>query len=96
MSNNDNHGFTQSTASGHLGMPQEAPPSVKEWVLTLIILMIPLVNLIMMLVWAFGEGPKWRANFCKANLLIMVIALAVYFIIFLLFGSILLTSSMPN
>jgi len=30
--------------------------SVKDWVITLIVLMIPLVNVIMLFVWAFGDG----------------------------------------
>ncbi len=37
-----------------------------QWVLTMIVFMIPLVNIIMLFVWAFGRGNPNRANFCKA------------------------------
>ena len=30
------------------------PMSVKDWVITLLILALPLINIVMMLVWAFG------------------------------------------
>ncbi|MCJ8007463.1 hypothetical protein ACFFF5_14300 [Lederbergia wuyishanensis] len=46
--------------------------SVLEWFGTLILLAIPLVNLIMLLIWAFGsENPK--KNFARANFLYSII-----------------------
>lgn len=69
-----------------MGLAPETPPSVKEWVLTLIILMIPLVNLVMLFVWGFGGGARWRANFCKANLLIMAVFFVLYLVFVLVFG----------
>jgi hypothetical protein len=56
--------------------------SVSEWVVTLIVLAIPIVGWIMYLVWAFGNVEREdRANYCKASLLVGVIgfALAVLF-----------------
>ena len=44
-----------------------------QWVLTMIVFMIPLVNIIMLFVWAFVRGNPNRANFCKALLLIYLI-----------------------
>lgn len=43
--------------------------SVGQWMLTLFITFIPLVNLIMLLVWAFGSSthPE-KANWAKATL----------------------------
>ncbi|KLR78260.1 hypothetical protein M703_03475 [Neisseria gonorrhoeae SK29344] len=32
----------------------------------MIVFMIPLVNIVMFFVWAFGRGNPNRANFCKA------------------------------
>jgi len=60
--------------------------STKDWILNLLILMIPIVNIIMLFIWAFGsESPenKARANFAKASLIIMVIP--ILFILFLAF-----------
>ena len=52
----------------------EPPMSVGEWLLTMLVLAIPCVNLIMLFVWGFGSSEKKsRANYCKAQLIWMVI-----------------------
>jgi hypothetical protein len=52
------------------------PMSVKDWVITLIILALPLINIVMILVWAFGgTGNINRRNYCRASLLIFAIFL---------------------
>lgn len=65
---------------------QQAPVvSVKEWLLTNLILMIPLVNLMMIFVWAFGPNTNPnKANYFKAALILFVIylVLAVAVVIF--------------
>lgn len=63
-------------------------PSVTlgNWILTMIIMCIPLVNIIMLFVWAFSKGSNpSKANWAKANL----IFIAVGIVLFLLFGSVL-------
>lgn len=54
-----------------------------QWVLTMIVFMIPLVNIIMLFVWAFGIGNPNRANFCKAQLLIYLIGLLIGSVLFM-------------
>lgn len=50
--------------------------SVKDWVLTLIILALPLINIVMLLVWAFGStGNINRKNYCLASLLMLAIVI---------------------
>ena len=45
------------------------PVSVSEWIITTIIMAIPLVNIVMPFVWAFGSGTKTsKANFFKAQM----------------------------
>ncbi|MBN2768761.1 MAG: hypothetical protein JXQ68_06620 [Campylobacterales bacterium] len=63
------------------------PLSVKSWLGTLIISMIPLVGLIMLLVWAFGSDvhPS-KANWAKALLLLTVILLALSFVLIFTIG----------
>ena len=59
--------------------------SIKEWLLTNLILMIPLVNIVMTLVWAFGSNTNPnKANYFKAALILFVIylVLAVAVVIF--------------
>jgi hypothetical protein len=64
-----------------------SPMSVKDWFITILILAIPLVNIVMYLVWAFGSsGNLNRRNFCRATLLWVVIVFAAYIVIFVFAG----------
>lgn len=49
------------------------PMTLGDWMITLLILAIPLVNIIMYLVWAFGSGNISRKTYCQACLLWVVI-----------------------
>jgi len=49
------------------------PVSVSDWMVTYILICIPIVNIIMLFVWAFGSSPESKANWAKATLLWMVI-----------------------
>jgi hypothetical protein len=63
-----------------------------EWFVTLLITAIPLVGLIMLLVWAFGSNTNpSKANWAKATLIWMVIAIAIYVVIFVTFGAAMLS-----
>lgn len=53
----------------------EKPLTTGEWIVTHLVLLIPVVNLVMHFVWAFGEGNISRRNFCRARLLLFAIAL---------------------
>ena len=53
----------------------EGSVSVGNWILTFIITAIPLIGLIMILVWAFGNSVnRSKSNYCKAVLLMWIIA----------------------
>lgn len=55
--------------------------TVGDWLLTMLIMIIPLVNLIMLFVWAFGSGTnESKANWAKASLLWMLIGIVIAFI----------------
>lgn len=59
-----------------------------DWLIVFLITSIPLVNIIMLFVWAFGGGnhnPN-KVNFAKAALLWFVIIFAIYFVFGILFG----------
>ena len=66
---------------------QQAPVvSVKEWLLTNLIMMIPLVNLIMMLVWAFSSNTNPnKANYFKAALILFAIVMVIYLVLAVVF-----------
>ncbi len=61
--------------------------SVKDWLITLLILAIPLVNLVMLLVWAFGgnTNPN-KANFCKAYLVLLAAFMVLYILLIVVVG----------
>ena len=72
--------------------PPEKPLTTGEWIVTLLVFMIPGVNIIMHLVWAFGEGNISRRNFCRAQLIILAVLLGMALlvgIILLLFTGVL-------
>lgn len=58
--------------------------TVKEWMLITLVMLIPIVNIIMMFVWAFGEGNPTKQNYFKASLLWAAILLVIYAIIFVI------------
>jgi uncharacterized membrane protein YqjE len=55
--------------------------SVKDWAIRIFLASLPLVGLILLLVWAFGnDGNKERSNWAKGHLLITVIMLVLSFL----------------
>ena len=67
--------------------PVEVPITVGEWFLTMLLTYIPLVNIILLFVWAFGNNPqKSKANWAKARLIWMAIGIVMTIIFYSLFG----------
>ena len=63
----------------------EEPVSFGEWMITLLIMMIPCVNIIMMFVWAFGNSKKSKSNYFKASLVWALIGIVIM-ILFMAIG----------
>jgi len=63
---------------------REAPViSTGDWLLTLFLSAIPIVNFILLLVWAFGGGANPnKANWAKAALLFLVLGVLLYVFVF--------------
>ncbi len=60
--------------NARLGTQEGSPVSLGDWILTLIVLMIPLVNIIMLFVWGFSGGTHpSKQNFCRAQLVLIAI-----------------------
>jgi hypothetical protein len=73
------------TQAHHSSPPPPASPVIGlgDWLLTLIIMLIPLVNLIMLFVWGFGGGTNpSKANWAKASLILMLISLVLGILMF--------------
>lgn len=66
--------------------PNDQPLSVGGWIGTMIVLMIPVVNFIMLLVWAFGSGNKSRKNYCLASLIIAVVMIVLIVLFYMVVG----------
>ena len=70
----------------HIGHQQAPIVSVKEWLITNLIMMIPLVNIVMMLVWAFGSNTNPnKANYFKATLILFAIVMVIYLVLAVVF-----------
>ena len=63
--------------------PQYVPMSVGDWIITSIILAIPIVGLVMLFVWGFGSNTQpSKANWAKATLIMIVISFVIALIFF--------------
>lgn len=64
------------------GVQNEPPISLGDWILTLIVLAIPCVNIIMLFVWGFSSGTNTsKKNFCRAYLIFILIGIVLTFIL---------------
>jgi Na+/melibiose symporter-like transporter len=62
--------------------------SVMNWIGTLIVLAIPVVNIIMMVVWAITCKRASKRNFCIALLILTLVAAALVFAAVALYGDV--------
>lgn len=66
------------------------PMSIGEWIITLIITYIPIVGLIMLFVWAFGDGAHpSKKTWAQATLIMIAIMIVLSILFFSLLASIL-------
>ena len=64
--------------------------SIGEWMITILITALPLIGLIMLFVWAFGDGTNpSKKNWAIATLIWYAIAIVLVIIFFIVFGAIL-------
>ncbi len=60
----------------------EQTVSVGEWLITLLLASIPVVNIVMLLIWAFSDNTKLsKANWAKATLIWLIIVVVFYFFV---------------
>jgi len=64
-------------------LPGEGVVSFGEWMITILLTAIPIVNIVMLCVWAFGSGTNQnKANWAKASLVWLVIAVIGWLLFF--------------
>ena len=62
-------------------LPKYNPISMGEWIITTIILAIPIVGFIMLFVWGFGSNTQpSKANWAKATLIMIGISIILSFL----------------
>jgi membrane protein YdbS with pleckstrin-like domain len=62
--------------------------SVKEWIITMLIMMIPVANIVMLFVWGLGDsGNRNRVNWAKAQLIMFLIMMCLWIFAAVVFGS---------
>jgi hypothetical protein len=63
------------------------PVTVGDWMITALLLGIPIVNIVLIFVWAFGGNtPVSKANFAKATLIWCLISMVISFVLIFVFG----------
>ena len=71
------------------------PLDPKEWALTIFISTLPLIGIIMLLIWAFGDGSNiHKKNWAKGTLILWIIGFIIAFAFLFLFGGIAIMSQM--
>ena len=59
--------------------------TTSEWIVTSLIMLIPIINIIMLFVWSFGNNTNLnKANWAKASLIVWTIGFIFYFIIIMI------------
>lgn len=78
----------QQAGNGGFGQPyMEEPMSVSDWMLTMLVMCIPCVNIIMMFVWAFSNSEKKsKSNYFKAALIWGLIAVGISILLGIVVG----------
>jgi uncharacterized membrane protein len=76
------------TQGGANFRPREVEPvSLGDWILTLVVLAIPIAGFVMMLVWGFSSGTNpSKQNFCRASLILYLIAIVIFVLFMMTFG----------
>ena len=78
--------WVRMNGQNQIDRPQAPVVSISEWLVTSLIMMIPLVNLIMMLVWAFSSNTNPnKANYFKAALILFAIVMVIYLVLAVVF-----------
>lgn len=62
--------------------------TVGDWVLTVFISSLPLIGLVFLFIWAFGDNQRIeRVNWAKASLIWMFLGIALATVFFMIFGA---------
>lgn len=78
---NGNVGYQYAQQGGY-EQELEPPVTVGEWIVSMLLLMVPCVNIVLIFVWAFsGSEKKSKSNYFKASLIMTGVILVLYILI---------------
>lgn len=67
------------------------PVTIGEWMITYLITLIPLVNIVLVCIWAFDSNTKpSKKNWAKASLIWMAIGIAIMILLIIMFGAVII------
>ena len=94
----DDDNFSSSAQSAPVVKDDTSVMQLKDWIITLVIMVIPCVNIVMTFVWAFGAGNLNRKNWARAILVFWAAGIVLWLIFAATIGGILSTiiGSMGN
>lgn len=62
--------------------------TTKEWMITMLLMIIPIVNIVLLFMWAFGTNAQAsKSNWAKATLIWFAIGIVLNFIFYGVFGA---------
>jgi len=67
----------------------DSPMTLGDWIITFLLLAIPIVNIVLLFVWALGkDANKSKKTYCQAELIVLGFVLVLYLAFFgAFFGS---------
>ena len=67
---------------------ENRPMTVGDWVGSILLLLIPIANIVLLFVWAFGDmAPQSKRNWARAQLIWMLIAFVLVFLFYFMIFS---------
>ena len=74
--------------NAQLSARESSPVSLGDWIVTLIVLAIPIVGIVMLFVWGFsGSTHPSKQNYCRAALILAAVFLVLWLLFFFTFGA---------
>lgn len=78
----DNNSFNQNNFNtSPSGGQDTCPLSLGQYLVMMLLLVIPLVNIILLFVWSFGNYNINKKNYARASLIMFAIAIVLWFIL---------------
>lgn len=92
---NGNYGGNYNSSYGSYQAPYqqsqldlEEPVKMSEWLISMLLMLVPCLNIIMMFVWAFSKTEKKsKSNFFKAYLIVFGVLFALYLVIVIMIAA---------